>query len=188
MMGRNIPNIISGLRILLVIPIVVVLSHKHYVEALLLFALAGASDGLDGYLAKHFDWKTRLGSILDPIADKLLLISVFLTLGWLGLVPAWLVIAVMARDGVILGGAIAYHFLIGRYKMSPSFVSKTNTVFQILLVLAVVSFQVFPQFWTQWILDFLIYIVLMTTVVSGSHYVWTWGRSAIREYRKTQHV
>ena len=86
----DIPNIISMLRIILVIPTVMLLLNERYGQALILFAVAGASDGLDGYIAKRYHYVSRLGTILDPLADKLLLVCTYLALGWLGLLPAWL--------------------------------------------------------------------------------------------------
>ena len=86
---QQLPNIISVFRMLLVVPVVGSLLQQQFGMALVLFAIAGFSDGLDGFLAKHFGWQSRLGSILDPLADKLLLVSSFLTLTWMGFVPLW---------------------------------------------------------------------------------------------------
>ena len=131
---RDIPNILSLLRISLVIPIVYLLVQREFSYVLVLFVIAGISDGLDGYLAKRNNWTSRLGSILDPLADKLLLVFSYLALGWMGEIPMWLVFAVMARDVIIIVGAISYHELIGEYDMEPSWLSKTNTFFQIVLI------------------------------------------------------
>jgi cardiolipin synthase len=174
MKKRDIPNVISVLRILLVAPVVYLLLSEHYKEALMLFFVAGVSDGLDGYLAKHYGWTSRLGSILDPIADKLLLVCCYAALGWLGHIPLWLVVAVFARDIVIVLGAVAFYWLIGRYEMEPSFVSKLNTVCQIVLVLAVVmSLSVMPL--SAVTINVMIWTVLVTTILSGFDYVVTWG-------------
>ncbi len=184
MTRRDIPNIISVLRIMLTVPFVVLLIEKQFGEALLLFAVAGASDGLDGYLAKRNGWESRLGSMLDPIADKLLLVSSFIVLSWLGFLPLWLVLVILGRDIVILVGAIAYHFLIGDYDFRPTIVSKINTFFQIVLVLAMVlSLSFYPL--PEWFLTRLVEIVLATAVLSGIDYVWTWGRSAMRSEKFT---
>ena len=175
---RHIPNIISILRILLVIPVVMLLLERQYGSALVLFFVAGVSDGIDGFLAKHFGWQSRLGSILDPLADKLLLVCSFLTLGWLGLIPFALVVAVMLRDLIIVLGAIVYHLRFGSFEMQPTRVSKTNTFFQIVLVLAVVFFH--GQFADiPLIVEVLVYIVWATTLISGANYVWIWGRRAL---------
>jgi len=175
---RHIPNIITILRILLVIPVVMLLLERQYGAALLLFALAGISDGVDGFLAKRFGWQSRLGSILDPLADKLLLVCAFLSLAWLVLIPLALVVAVMLRDLMIVLGVIALHYRYGRFEMQPTRVSKVNTFFQIVLVLAVVfyhgEFARIPG-----IVDALVYIVWATTLISGANYVWIWGRRAL---------
>ena len=90
MKWRDLPNLISVFRIVLVVPIEYLLLQQHYVSAMILFFLAGISDGLDGFLAKRFNWTSRLGSVLDPLADKLLLVCTYLVLGWLGHLPWWL--------------------------------------------------------------------------------------------------
>lgn len=176
---HHIPNIISILRILLVIPVVLLLLEQRYGEALLLFFIAGVSDGVDGFLAKQFGWVSRLGSILDPLADKLLLVCSFLTLAWLGFIPLTLVVAVMLRDLLIVLGGVIYHYRVGRFDMQPSRISKANTFFQIVLVLAVVFYH--GEFVDiPWVVEALVYIVWTTTLVSGADYVWTWGRRACR--------
>lgn len=182
MTPRDIPNIISLLRIALVIPVVYLLIQREFSYALILFFIAGISDGLDGYLARRNNWKSRLGSILDPLADKLLLVFSYFALGWLGEIPMWLVVAVVARDLVIVVGAIAYHEIIGEYDMVPSWVSKTNTFFQIVLVLAVV-FSAGAYMLPEMVIDGLVVIVAITTIGSGIDYVWVWGRRAITTHR-----
>lgn len=127
---RDIPNSISVFRILLVVPVVWLLLQQHYAMALVLFAIAGLSDALDGFLAKVNGWESRLGSILDPLADKLLLVCSFLALVWLGLIPSWLFVVVIARDLIIVIGGVAFHLMFGRFEMEPSIISKMNTFFQ----------------------------------------------------------
>lgn len=174
-----LPNLISVLRILLVGPVAWCLLTQRYAEALLLFVVAGISDGIDGYLAKRFSWQSRLGSILDPLADKLLLVTTYLILAWLEVLPMWLMAAVVARDIVVVGGALAFHWMVGRYAMAPSLVSKANTVAQIVLaVAAVASLSVLPV--PPWMLDGMIMVVFATTLLSGADYVWTWGSRAYR--------
>lgn len=184
MTPRDIPNIISLLRIALVIPVVYLLLERQFSYALVLFFIAGFSDGLDGYLAKRNNWVSRLGSILDPLADKLLLVFSYLALGWLGEIPMWLVIAVMVRDVIIVVGAIAYHELIGKYDMTPTWMSKTNTFCQILLILVVV-FSLGAYALPDLLIEALIYIVALTTLVSGINYVWVWGRRAAHNNNPT---
>lgn len=180
MTRRDIPNIISILRIALVLPVVMALLNSQFKLALLLFTVAGVSDALDGYIAKRCGYTSRLGSILDPLADKSLLICTYVALALLGMLPAWLVIAVVVRDMVILAGALAYHMLIGKYEMSPTVISKINTFAQLLLGLIIVlaAAGLYPL--SPRLVDWLVYLVLATTIVSGADYVWTWGVRAVR--------
>ena len=178
MQARNIPNIITVFRFLLVTPVVWAMLNDRFGLALLLFGVAGASDAIDGYLAKRNNWTSRMGAIMDPLADKLLLVCTYVTLGWLGLIPVWLVALVILRDLVILTGALVYHYTIESVTMEPSMVSKLNTVAQIFLVLAVMFSQGVQELPAVWI-DVLLYSVLITTVWSGIGYVWTWSRRAI---------
>lgn len=176
MRTRDIPNLISIVRILLVGPLVWLLLAQRFGPALVLFVIAGLSDALDGFLAKRYGWVSRLGSILDPIADKLLMVCAYLTLGWLALLPLWLVAAVIARDLIIVGGAVYYQLRIARVEMAPTLISKANTLFQILLVFMVLADQVrsLPSIVT----DTLLVIVLTTTLASGATYIWIWSRRA----------
>ena len=123
---RWIPNAICVLRLLLIWPIVLALLDMRFDAALVLMIAAGFSDALDGFLAKTFDWRTWIGGLLDPIADKLLVTSAFVTLGYMGLVPVGLTILVVARDLIILGGAGAFALLTRRLRGEPSIISKAN--------------------------------------------------------------
>lgn len=175
---RFLPNLITIIRILLTAPFAWALLHGNYGLSLLLFTVAGISDGLDGFLAKHFGWISRLGAILDPLADKLLLISGFVCLGWLHLLPWWLVGLVLLRDLVIVSGAVAYYFVVGRFDMEPLLSSKLNTFSQIVLVVLVLWSAWsggIPSFWRS----LMTYWVVATTVVSGTIYVWIWTRRAL---------
>ena len=170
--ARDIPNLISFLRILLTIPVVWLLIEREFSYALALFAVAGFSDGLDGFLAKRFQWRSRLGGLLDPLADKALLI-----LGVLGLIPVWLVLLVIFRDLTIVGGALYYHFSVEDLQAQPSLVSKLNTVLQILLVLLVVT-DAGPYPLPSPLISMLLWSTLVTTLASGADYVWVWSRKA----------
>ena len=179
---NQLPNFISLLRILLVIPVVCTLVEEQYALALLLFLVAGVSDGVDGFLARQFGWQTRLGAILDPIGDKLLLVSVFIVLGWLGKLPVLLVMLVIARDIIIVSGATLYHFLIEEVPIKPVFISKINTAMQLLLVLVVIirlAELPLSGFLSMAFVESLIVLVYATTISSGIVYVWQWGRRAV---------
>lgn len=181
---RHIPNLITGLRILLVAPFLWLLLEERYAAALALFVIAGVSDGLDGFLAKYYGWTSELGGLLDPVADKLLLMGAILALGWLNELPAWLVALVVARDLVIVGGAAAYHLRVERFHAAPLMISKLNTLTQLVLVGAViVHYGLTPL--PAWLLTGGIYLTALTTVWSGAAYVWRWGRLARRKARRS---
>lgn len=173
----SVPNLICVLRIALAVPIVWLLAQGHYALTLALFVVAALSDGLDGYLAKTFDWSSELGKVLDPLADKLLLVSVFVTLAWLGLVPVWLAAVVVARDLVIGIGAGVYKLQFGPLEGNPTAPSKLNTLVQLLFVIAVVGQAALPGV-PQWLVVGLGAMVLVTTVVSGVDYTVTYVRKA----------
>lgn len=172
-----LPNAISFLRIVLVVPILLLVLSGSFDWALLLFFVAGFSDGIDGYLAKRYNWHTRLGGLLDPVADKLLVNGLFITLASMQLVPIWLAAVVIVRDVIILGGAAAYNFFIEPLQGEPSRVSKLNTVFELLFLLFVLSRAAFD--WPDKIsLTVLGSAILITVVISGADYVWSWSKRA----------
>jgi cardiolipin synthase (CMP-forming) len=177
-----LPNALSLLRIVLVGPCVLALLAGRYDLTLAGFGVAAVSDGLDGWLAKRFGWTSRLGKILDPIADKLLLVSLYLTLTALGRVPLWLTAAVVLRDVVIVLGAAAYRYWIGYLEGHPTVVSKLNTLLQLIFVLLVIARAQWPDLpaaATLWLGA----AVFVTTVVSGLDYVMTYARDAVRARR-----
>ncbi len=175
--ARDIPNMISIARIILVFPVVWLLLTHEFKMAMLLFFVAGASDALDGFLAKHFGWQSWLGGILDPLADKFLLMSAYLCLGWLGALPWWFVGVVVLRDLVIVGGALAYNYRVAHLDAEPTLISKLNTLLQIVLVLVVVYNLGFTALPAQ-LVTVLIWSVVGTTLLSGLGYVLDWGRRA----------
>ncbi len=183
----SIPNLICVLRILLTVPVVWTLIDERYGWTLLLFLVAAVSDGLDGYLAKRFEWTTELGKILDPVADKLLLVSVFITLTVLGMVPFWLAAVAVARDLVIAGGAAVYRALFGPLEGRPTLPSKLNTVLQLVYVLMVIANA------ASTLVPGSVVIVLgaamfVTTVVSGIDYVSIYTRKAIAVSRERRRL
>ncbi len=177
---KDLPNLISVVRLIAVIPVVYLLLVGEFGWALAIFAAAGVSDGVDGFLAKHYGWQSHLGGILDPLADKTLLVCCFLVLGALGLLPVWLVLAVIFRDLVIVGGAVLYNYQVEEVQAAPLPVSKLNTLLQILLVVAVMMDAGLYSLPTA-LLEILIWACFVTVVVSGSQYVWIWGRKAWRQ-------
>lgn len=174
MKASDIPNTITVLRILLVVPTAWALLQYHFKLALALFFVAGFSDGLDGFLAKHYNWRSRLGALLDPLADKALLVASYAALTWIGLLPLWLLVLVVVRDVVIVAGAVVYNFRIERLEARPTLISKVNTVLQILLVLVIIVQQIEPWVDPRWAVV-LIYAVSVSVVWSGLDYVVTWS-------------
>ena len=172
-----IPNGISLFRIALIAPILLLIQDGSFAWALGLFWLAGLSDGLDGYLAKRFDWGSRLGALLDPIADKLLIVGLFAMLAYMQYIPTWLAAVVILRDIVIVGGATAYNFLVKPLQGEPTRVSKLNTALQLLFLMIVMSRAGFG-----WPSDIAVTVlgasILITVVISGVDYVWSWSRRA----------
>jgi cardiolipin synthase len=179
---RQIPNVITSLRILLVIPIALALLRGNLITTLALFFAAAVSDAADGFLAKRFGWRTTLGGILDPAADKLLLAAVFIVLAVLHWVPGWLMAAAVARDVVIVLGAIAYRLCFGPITARPSVVSKLNTLFQAFYILSVIGREQFrvPPAWMVLALGALTFV---TIVISGMDYVLRYGQAALHEAR-----
>lgn len=175
-----LPNAISLARIALVAPILMLLVTGRHDVALMLFVVAGFSDGLDGYLAKRFAWHSRAGALLDPVADKLLVAGTFVTLSATGYLPVWLAALVILRDVVIVGGAMAYNFLVRPFESEPTRISKLNTAFELTLVLFAISRAGFG--WPDEItITVLGAAVLVTVVVSGIDYVWAWSVRALEE-------
>jgi len=152
-----------------VFPFVWIMFNEQYDRALWTLLLAGLSDGLDGLLARKFNWRSQFGSIADPVADKILLITAFLALGLTENLPWWVVAVVVSRDVYIFTGAIAYWFLVGRYEGSPTMLSKTCTFLMIVLGLAVLGNLVWPlvpPLWLQW----LSFMVVALSIISMGQY------------------
>ncbi|MGB5625628.1 MAG: CDP-alcohol phosphatidyltransferase family protein [Woeseiaceae bacterium] len=172
-----LPNAVSLLRIALVAPILLLILDGRFGWALGLFFVAGFSDGIDGYLAKRFDWHTRLGALLDPVADKLLVAGTFITLAYTQHIPVWLAAVVILRDVVIVGGATAYNFIVKPVQGEPTKISKLNTALQLLFLLFVLSRAGFN--WPDKIsITVLGASILITVVISGVDYVWSWSNRA----------
>lgn len=169
----QLPNLITIGRIALVPVLILLLKDEKYAASLAVFVIAGVSDGLDGYIAKRFHFQSRLGSILDPIADKILLLCSYVMLVLLNHIPFWLMLTVVFRDLLIVGGYLIYTSMIGPVQMNPSWLSKFNTFLQISLVIIILGQQAFNLVYAP-LVEVLIYGVLLSTVVSGVHYLWIW--------------
>lgn len=179
---RNLPNFLSVLRILLVPPVVFYMLQHNYMPALVLFVIAGVTDSLDGWLAKRFNWQSHLGEILDPLADKLLLVSSYIVFAWLSLLPVWLVITVILRDIIIVVGGISYRIFFGSIEIVPTYISKLNTLMQIVLI-AVMLVSLAWLSIDEKLIDILIWTVFFTTTTSGIVYIYSWGNRALKNIR-----
>jgi cardiolipin synthase len=179
---RFIPNLLCVLRMLLVYPVAHGILAGQYYAVFGLFALAAFTDALDGFLAKRFGWSTELGKHLDPLADKLLLVTSFLCLSIAGIVPWWLTCAVLLRDIAIVSGAIGYRVVFGPLHGQPTPQSKLNTFCQVLYVLAVMA-QAAYELPEQPLTVALGALAFLTTAVSGIDYVLTYTRRAVVEAR-----
>jgi cardiolipin synthase len=171
----SIPNLITLGRILLVPIVVWAISSGAMWIAFVLFLAAGVSDAVDGFLAKHYGMTTVLGSYLDPLADKALLVSIYVTLGINDLLPRWLVILVVSRDVMIVGGVMLSWLVGSPVKMQPLIVSKLNTLAQIVLVCVVLGslgFNLQVGITTA----VLMYLVSATTLLSVAAYLTGWMR------------
>jgi cardiolipin synthase (CMP-forming) len=184
-MLRSVPNVITVARIVLVLPTGLLLWHERYVEALILMSIAGASDAIDGWLARRLDAVSQFGAALDPVADKLLVAIMIIIFAVQGHLPLWVVLVVVGRDVVIVGGASVYRLLFGRIQFSPTFLSKANTAVQIatvlLLLLWLCDFGLLSDLAGALADPYAFYLLAVLGIGSGIDYVVTWGVRAWRE-------
>ncbi|WP_044873838.1 CDP-diacylglycerol--glycerol-3-phosphate 3-phosphatidyltransferase [Pseudomonas sp. LFM046] len=172
---HQLPNLLTLLRLALVLPIAGLLLSDRHAQALVLFAVAGCSDALDGFLARRFGWTSRFGSLFDPLADKLLLVTSFICLTVTQVLPVWLTLVVFLRDLAILAGAGLFRALVGPAEFAPSRLGKLSTLLQMILVLSLlVELSLAPVLAP--VRGPLIWLVVLVTLCSGAHYVWDWGR------------
>ncbi len=172
-----VPNLITLARLLCVPVTVYLLLERYFPAAFWVFLAACLSDAVDGFIAKQFGVTSVVGSFLDPLADKALLVGAFLTLGIIGHIAAWLVILVVFRDLLIIGGAILFQTVTQSLRMEPLLVSKVNTVMQFTLVglvLARLGLEL-PLGSAEAVLT---YVTAATTLTSGALYVVIWGLRA----------
>jgi cardiolipin synthase len=176
---RYLPNLICLGRIALIWPILAALAVHAYGWAAICFAIAGVSDLLDGGLAKRFGWTSELGKWLDPIADKCLLVTVFVVAAWAGLVPRWLTAVVVARDVMIALGALSYLAWLGPLEGRPTIASKLNTLVQLAYLEGILMYKAvgFPP---VALLLLGTIVTLATSVISGLGYVVEYSRRAVR--------
>jgi len=170
---HHLPNIISIFRAILVLPIALLLLDASWAKAAILILIAGISDAIDGYLARRFNWQSQLGAILDPLADKLLIMIIFIIMAYKGIIPLWLSGLVVGRDLIILTGAMAYRWLTKDIDIKPLFISKLNTALQILFVLLLLyhlAIAALPAV----VMNAGEYLIAAVVIVSGISYVICW--------------
>jgi cardiolipin synthase len=177
-MLRHLPNLICLVRIALIWPTIDALYSGKYWTALALVFICAVSDGLDGWLAKRFNWTSHLGKMLDPLADKLLLVALFLTATWMNLLPWWLTAVAVGRDVMIGFGAVLYRVWFGPLHGRPTLLSKINTGMQLAVALAAIlgAATGMPN---EEIVTALAIVTLVTTVVSGAGYLGVFTRRAL---------
>jgi cardiolipin synthase len=183
MNARHLPNAITGLRLVMAPALLVLLWVGQYRAALVLALVAGLSDVLDGFLAKRYGWQSRLGSLLDPIADKLRLGFAMLGLWLVMMLPAWLVGLVLVRDLVIVAGAGAWWRLAGPFDGEPSLLGKLTTLAQVALVLLCLVHLAVLEVPLRLRLEAILGVALLT-FFSGLDYVIRYGVRAMRHKRK----
>ena len=153
--------------------------------AFYLFLIAGLSDGLDGLLARFFGWTTHLGALLDPLADKLLLMGSFIVLAYLKQIPFFLTVFVIGRDIWIMGGALVYRYWVGPLDYKPVWISKLNTFLQLILVTLLIvklAFIALSDLLIQRVID----AVFVTTLLSFIQYTWIWTKQATFYFKITR--
>lgn len=170
---HQIPNLLTLARIAAVPVLILFLYEGRYGAALTVFVLAGITDGLDGWIAKRFKCVTRLGSILDPLADKILIVSTYVMLVLAGDLPFWLILLIGFRDLGIIAGVLVLNTLNGHVQMQPSLLSKVNTFLQISLVILVMVERI-GLIALEPVAEILLLFVAVTTVASAIHYVYFW--------------
>jgi len=170
----NLPNIMTLIRVLLIPVFVILIINKLLEWALVTFAVAGITDGIDGMVARITHKRTELGAYLDPIADKLLLSSAYITLAIIEILPSWLTVIVITRDVIILVGFLVLLLTNYHPKIRPSLVSKVTTDFQIATILLVLMARYYSIF--QQLSTIAIYGTTLFTILSGTHYVYVGTR------------
>ena len=171
---------------MLIVPFLVFLYQKEYLHAFYIFMLAGFTDGLDGWMARHFNWQSVYGSFTDPLADKLLISSSFISLALIGKLPWWLVVLVFLRDLTISLGVVGWYRLVQRQlDFKPTLHSKVNTVLQLVLV-TVCLFELAFSTQIPYLIETIVIITTVTTTATYIDYVWTWGMKAVSKHSNSR--
>jgi cardiolipin synthase len=180
---RNLPNLLTLLRLALVPVMAYFAWSSEYAIALPIFLVAALTDLADGYLARRFKLVSKLGALLDPVADKLNMLVATVVLAWQSHIPLWLAIAIIGRDVIIVVGALAYRIARGHLDIKPTRLSKVNTAIEfavLLLVMAAAAGWIDATAWMPPLFG----VVFITVLASGVQYGWHWGRLAFAERRR----
>ncbi|MGF1651609.1 MAG: CDP-alcohol phosphatidyltransferase family protein [Hyphomicrobiaceae bacterium] len=169
----SIPNLVTIARILLVPVIFWLMATDRMQAAFIVFVIAGVSDALDGFLAKRYGWQTEVGAHLDPLADKLLVVSVFLAMGYSGGLPLWIVVAVVSRDLLIVAAVVLAWVLGNPFQIKPLWVSKATTAAQIVLAATVLAKSAFGLAIAD-LLTVLVWVTGLLTLLSLAAYLKAW--------------
>lgn len=173
----TVPNVITFMRLGLLPVLLWALAIRQYETAFWLFVAASVGDGLDGWLARRLNQTSRLGALLDPIADKLTILGIAWILATEGILPVWIAALMSLRDLIIVAGALAYRQVVGSLEMAPTLLSKFNTLLEFLLLALALMLANQWIVADPWLRPYLL-VVAFTVVVSGVQYVWVWGHKA----------
>ena len=168
----TIPNLITSIRIILTPILIIYLINDKFLSALVVFILAGLSDGVDGLVARVFDQKSKLGAYLDPLADKILLITTFIVLSVRGFIPPWLTVVVISRDTLILLGVLIFFLNDTDFTVRPSILSKMTTCLQLGTIFVILSKSHFH--FLNLLSEYIFWVTGILTVSSGLHYMRYW--------------
>jgi cardiolipin synthase len=175
MLPVTIPNLLTCLRIILTPVFVIYIIEGRLLAAMVVFIIAGISDGADGFVARVFNQKSKLGSYLDPLADKILLVAAFITLAARGFLPPWLTVIVISRDVLILLGVLLLLLYQGNATIRPSVASKLTTCFQLITVFLALAASQFPS--VKAVGHYINWCTSLLTIGSGLHYMHYWFKA-----------
>ena len=180
---RYIPNGISLGRLVLVLPSAFLIIEENYTGAFLLLAVSGLSDGLDGFVARRYGWVSTFGKLIDPLADKLMIMTTTLTLGLLGQFPVMLMVLIIVKDLTIMAGVFPYTKLAGFPRIQPNFLGKWTTAAQIFLLVSVLLNLGFPGALPGLFFNVFFWIVAIMTSFDGAIYLWLWTLRLVDDTR-----